>query len=145
MERFDLTQEKIAERLGKNRSSIANILRLLSLTPYVQQELREDRISLGHAKLLVPIREVERQKQICDVIYERQLSVRDTEKYIQLLEEPKKIKEKQSLNPFYKEIQENLQRVLGTKVSVSKGKKKGKIEIEYYSDEELERILDKIK
>lgn len=145
MERFDMTQEKIADRLGKSRSSVANILRLLSLTPYVQQQLREDKISLGHAKLIVALRSVGLQKQVCDAINERQMSVRETEKYIQLLVEPKKAKETPQINPFYREVQENLQRVLGTKVSISKGKKKGKIEIEYYSDEELERILDIIK
>lgn len=145
MERFDMTQEKIADRLGKSRSSVANILRLLSLTPYVQQQLREDKISLGHAKLIVALRSVALQKQVCDAINERQMSVRETEKYIQLLVEPKKAKEIPQINPFYREVQENLQRVLGTKVSISKGKKKGKIEIEYYSDEELERILDIIK
>lgn len=145
MERFDLTQEKIADRLGKNRSSIANIMRLLTLTPYVQQQLREDKISLGHAKLIVSLRSTSLQKQICDAVIDRGLSVRDTEKYIQAMTEPKKEQTVTKANPFYKEIQENLQKVLGTKVSISKGKKKGKIEIEYYSDEELERIINRIQ
>ncbi|MGL4736408.1 MAG: ParB/RepB/Spo0J family partition protein [Cellulosilyticaceae bacterium] len=145
MERFDLTQERIADRLGKSRSSIANILRLLTLTPFVQQQLREDKISLGHAKLIVGLRNAALQKQVCEAIVEKGLSVRETEKYIQLLVIEKKDKKAEPVNPFYKEIQENLQKMLGTKVSITNGKKKGKIEIEYYSDEELERIINRIQ
>lgn len=145
MERFDLTQERIADRLGKSRSSIANILRLLTLTPFVQQQLREDKISLGHAKLIVGLRNTALQKQVCEAIVERGLSVRETEKYIQTLTADKKEKKAEPVNPFYREVQESLQKTLGTKVSITKGKKKGKIEIEYYSDEELERIINRIQ
>lgn len=145
IERFDLTQEKIADKMGKSRSSIANIMRLLSLTPHVQQQLREDKISLGHAKLIVSIRSTALQKEVCDAIIEKELSVRETEKYILLATEPKKEREVIQSNPFYKEVQESLQKTLGTKVSITKGKKKGKIEIEYYSDEELERIINRIQ
>lgn len=145
MERFDLNQEEVADKVGKSRPSVANILRLLKLNPYVQEKLRENEISFGHARALLSIKEGKVQKELTDMIVEKQLSVRDVEKYIQMLakkaDESKDKGEKQAHNPFYREIQENLQKLFGTKVSISKGSKKGKIEIEYYSDDELERII----
>lgn len=145
MERFDLTQEQVAEKVGKSRTAVTNIMRLLKLTPYVQEKLREDAISYGHARAILGVKEIKLQKQLTDLVIEKQLSVREIEKYIQNLSSDKdkkqKNKEKELYNPFYREIQEDLQRVLGTKVAISKGAKKGKIEIEYYSDEELSRII----
>lgn len=147
MERFDLTQEEVADKVGKSRSSVANIIRLMNLTPYVQEKLREEMITFGHARAILSIKDKKLQKQITDYVLEKQLSVRETEKYIQSLYDmkPKAKKTDKLANPFYKEIQENLQKMLGTKVIISKGAKKGKIEIEYYSDEELERILQYIQ
>lgn len=145
MERFDLNQEEVADKVGKSRPSVANILRLLKLHPYVQEKLRENEITFGHARALLTIKEGKVQKELTDMIVEKQLSVRDVEKYIQMLskkaDESKEKSEKQGYNLFYREIQENLQKLFGTKVSISRGSKKGKIEIEYYSDDELERII----
>ena len=145
MERFDLTQEQVADKVGKSRSAVTNILRLLKLTPYVQEKLREDEITYGHARAILAVKDIKVQKQLTDLVIEKQLSVREIEKYIQNLLSSKDKKEtnkkKDIYNPFYREIQENLQKVLGTKVAISKGVKKGKIEIEYYSDEELSRII----
>lgn len=145
MERFDLTQEQVADKVGKSRTAVTNIMRLLKLTPYVQEKLREDAISYGHARAILAAKDIKLQKQLTDLVIEKQLSVREIEKYIQNLssnkDKKKKDKEKELYNPFYREIQEDLQRVLGTKVAISKGAKKGKIEIEYYSDEELSRII----
>lgn len=143
MERFDLTQDEVADKVGKSRPSVANIMRLLKLNPYVQEKLREDEITFGHARALLAVKEPKTQKQLTDIIVEKQLSVRDVEKYIQTLEKNKdeKKKEKELYNPFYREIQEGLQKLLGTKVTISKGAKKGKIEIEYYSEDELARII----
>lgn len=145
MERFDLTQEQVADKVGKSRTAVTNILRLLKLTPYVQEKLREDAISYGHARAILGVKEIKLQKQLTDLVIEKHLSVREIEKYIQNLaidaDKKKKNKEKELYNPFYREIQEDLQRILGTKVAISKGAKKGKIEIEYYSDEELSRII----
>ena len=91
------------------------------------------------------VKDIKVQKQLTDFVIEKHLSVREIEKYIQNLLSSKDKKEankkKDIYNPFYREIQENLQKVLGTKVAISKGTKKGKIEIEYYSDEELSRII----
>ncbi|ADZ85933.1 ParB/RepB/Spo0J family partition protein [Cellulosilyticum lentocellum] len=145
MEHFDLTQEQVADKVGKSRTAVTNIMRLLKLTPYVQEKLREDAISYGHARAILAVKDIKLQKQLTDLVIEKQLSVREIEKYIQNLssikDKKKKDKEKELYNPFYREIQEDLQRVLGTRVAISKGAKKGKIEIEYYSDEELSRII----
>lgn len=143
MEQFDLNQEEVADKVGKSRPSVANIMRLLKLNPYVQEKLRENEISFGHARALLAVKEAKVQKELTDMIVEKQLSVRDVEKYIQTLANKKENKkqEKELYNPFYREIQEGLQKLFGTKVSISKGNKKGKIEIEYYSDDELARII----
>lgn len=144
MERFDLTQEEVADKVGKSRPAVANIMRLLKLTPYVQEKLREEEISFGHARAILSISDIKTQKQITDLVIEKKLNVRETEKYIQALlkVDEKPSKDKSMYNPFYREIQENLQKILGTKVIISKGSKKGKIEIEYYSEEELSRIIE---
>lgn len=143
MDRFDLSQEQVADKVGKSRPSVANIMRLLKLNPYVQEKLREGEITFGHARALLAVKDLTVQKQLTDTIIEKALTVREIEKYIQELANKKKKSkdEKPAYNPFYREIQEDLQRLFGTKVSISKGAKKGKIEIEYYSDEELSRIL----
>lgn len=143
MDRFDLSQEQVADKVGKSRPSVANIMRLLKLNPYVQEKLREGDITFGHARALLAVKDLVVQKNLADIIIDKALTVRETEKYIQeLANKKKKIKdEKTAYNPFYREIQEDLQKLFGTKVSISKGAKKGKIEIEYYSDEELSRIL----
>ena len=143
MDRFDLSQEQVADKVGKSRPSVANIMRLLKLNPYVQEKLREGEITFGHARALLAVKDLTVQKQLTDIIIEKALTVREIEKYIQELANKKKKSkdEKPAYNPFYREIQEDLQRLFGTKVSISKGAKKGKIEIEYYSDEELSRIL----
>lgn len=143
MEQFDLNQEQVADKVGKSRPSVANIMRLLKLNPYVQEKLRENEISFGHARALLAVKEAKLQKELTDIIVEKQLSVRDVEKHIQDLAKKKENKkqEKELYNPFYREIQEDLQKLFGTKVSISKGAKKGKIEIEYYSDDELARII----
>jgi len=147
MERFDLTQEEVADKVGKSRPGVANIIRLLNLTPYVQEKLREDAISFGHARAILSIKEIKVQKQVTDYVIDKKLSVRETEKYIQALMRTKESKQsdKEKYNPFYREIQENLQKIFGTKVTISKGAKKGKIEIEYYSDDELARIIELMK
>lgn len=143
MDRFDLNQEQVADKVGKSRPSVANIMRLLKLNPYVQEKLREGEITFGHARALLAVKDLTVQKQLTDIIISKALTVRETEKYIQELANKKKKSkdEKPAYNPFYREIQEDLQKLFGTKVSISKGAKKGKIEIEYYSDEELSRIL----
>lgn len=146
VEEFTLTQEEVSEKVGKSRSSVANIMRLLNLSPYVQEKVLDGAISYGHARAILGINEAEIQRKITDQVIASQLSVRETEKLIQKLSQPKKEKPKPPApNPFHREIQEGLQNKLGTKVQITQGKKKGKIEIEYYSEDELERIIHLIQ
>ena len=148
METFELTQEELANKIGSSRSTVTNMLRLLKLTPFVQEKLREDEITYGHARAVLVIKDVHLQKEATKFIIQKELSVRETERYVQKLLEVKdneKAKKEALYNPFYREIQENLQSLLGTKVAITNGKKKGKIEIEYYSEDELSRIIDLIK
>lgn len=144
MERFDLSQEEVADKVGKSRPTVSNIMRLLKLGPYAQEKLREGLITIGHAKVLLTVKDAQVQKELVERIMDQVLTVRELEKYIEELEKnkSKKNQKKPESNPFYREIQENLQKILGTKVSISKGTKKGKIEIEYYSDEQLTRIIE---
>lgn len=146
VDEFSLTQKEVANKVGKSRSSVANIMRLLNLSAYVQEKLSDNAISYGHARAILAINDEKLQEEITDEIIASQLSVRETEKLIQKLNEPKKDKvEKPEQSPFYRELQEGLQNALGTKVQISQGKKKGKIEIEYYSEDELERIISLIQ
>lgn len=145
MERFDLSQEEVADKVGKSRPSITNIMRLLKLNPYVQQKLRDDEITFGHARAILSIGDMEQQRKVVDLVIDNNWSVREVEKYIQNSKQLKKPEKKAVMNPFYREIQENLQKTLGTKVVISQGKKKGKIEIEYYSEDELARIISMIQ
>ncbi len=139
---FSLKQEEIASKMGKSRSAVANMMRLLKLSPYVQECLLDNAISYGHGRAILAIEDEDLQQEIADEIIANELSVRETEQLIQKLTRPVKEKTKGDIpNPFYREIQEGLQNFLGTKVAIKKGKKKGKIEIEYYSEDELERII----
>ena len=158
MERFDYTQEEVAQRVGKSRSEVTNLMRLLKLTPDLQQKLRDEVLSYGQARALLPIKDIALQKEAAEYIIEQELTVRETEKYVQnlltKLEKSNQVKEdsrtkeeieKAQVNQiFIKEVQEGLQKSLGTKVSIVQGKRKGKIEIEFYSNDELERIINKI-
>lgn len=146
VEEFSLTQEEVSGKVGKSRSSVANIMRLLKLSPYVQEKVSDGAISYGHARAILGVDDKKAQQDLADEIIANQLSVRETEKLIQKLSQPKEEKpEAPAPNPFYREIQEGLQDILGTKVKITKGKKKGKIEIEYYSEDELERIIQLIQ
>ena len=143
---FGLKQEDVASKVGKSRSAVANMMRLLKLSPYVQERLLDNAISYGHARAILSIEDSHIQQEIADEIIANQLSVRETERLIQKMMTPKEEKKEfVSPNPFYREIQEGLQDLLGTKVAIRQGKKKGKIEIEYYSEDELERIIHLIK
>ena len=147
MEEFGLKQDEIAERVSKSRTAVTNSMRLLKLDERVQQMIIEDMISTGHARALLAIEEKDQQYELANMIFDEKLSVREVEKLVKSLKNPKKVKEKKVVeNSFvYTNLEEKLKEVIGTKVSISsKGKGKGKIEIEYYSDEELERVFDMI-
>lgn len=146
---FSLKQDEVAERVSKSRTTVTNSMRLLKLDERVQQMIVDDMISTGHARTLLAIENHEEQYNLANKIFDEKLSVRETEKLIKELKNPKKEKEKEKKvveNDFiYKDLEEKMKTVMGTKVHVNPKKKgKGKIEIEYYSDEELERIFELI-
>ncbi len=144
---FKLKQDELAERVSKSRTAITNSMRLLKLCPKVQEMLIEEMISSGHARALIPIEDAKEQETVAQEVFDKKLSVRETEALVKKLlkDEPeKKEKEKNTTeNIIYKDIEEKIKGIIGTKVSIQKKtKKKGKIEIEYYSPEDLDRILD---
>lgn len=145
---YSLTQEEVAEKVSKNRSTIANSLRLLKLCDEVRQMIIEDKLTTGHARALIPIEDAELQTEAANFIFDNKLSVRDTEIYIKkLLSIPKESKENivatNDLSIFYNDIESRLKDILGAKIAIkSKNNDKGKIEINYYSQDELERITE---
>lgn len=144
---FSLKQDEVAERVSKSRTTVTNSMRLLKLDERVQQMIVDDMISTGHARTLLAIEDHEEQYNLANKIFDEKLSVRETEKLIKELKNPKKEKEKKVIEHdfIYKDLEERMKTVMGTKVHVNpKTNGKGKIEIEYYSDEELERIFELI-
>ena len=145
IEEYGLTQEMVAERIGKSRPAITNALRLLSLPQKIQEYLIEGRLTSGHGRALLGIQNEEVQMEVAELIIKNDLSVRETERAIQRLNDKDKEKKGKNQKPGYIiDIEEKLEESLGTRVVISPGKKKGKIEIEYYSNEDLERIIEKI-
>ena len=147
LEEFHLKQDEVAERVSKSRTAVTNSMRLLKLSPRVQQMIVDDMISTGHARALLAIDDEEQQYQLANRIFDEKLSVRETEKLVKALKNQKKeVKKQKSEHTFvYDNIEEQMKNIIGTKVSVNpKANGKGKIEIEYYSEEELERIYDLI-
>ena len=142
---FKLKQDEVAERVSKSRTAVTNSMRLLKLDEKIQQMIIDEMISTGHARALLAIENKEEQYNLATRIFDEKLSVRDVENIIRQMKNPKKVVEKKPVeNAFiYKDLEEKMISVMGTKVNVNqKGKGKGKIEIEYYSEAELERIFD---
>lgn len=147
IQEFELTQEEIANRVSKNRATITNSMRLLKLDQRVQQFLVDGQISSGHARALLGLDEGEKQYQAAKRIIQENLSVRDVEKLVKLLNRPEKEKKQPEngpdINLIYRQIEDKLKTIMGTKVIINrKDKNKGRIEIEYYSQEELERLIE---
>jgi ParB family chromosome partitioning protein len=142
--RLKLTQEEAADRLGKSRPAIANALRLLHLSGKIQDLLADNKLSAGHARALLALTDEKQRDELAAVIIEKDLSVRETEKLIQRLGKKKeKVKVQQKPN-YILDIESELEESLGTRVQICPGKKKGIIEIEYYSNEDLERIIERV-
>lgn len=143
---FGLKQDEVAEKVSKSRTTITNALRLLKLTEKVQQMLIDDMLTTGHVRALISIENPDLQYEAAQYIFDKKLSVRETESYVRrlLTTKPATVKDEKTeedLSFLYKEIEERLKNVLGTKTSIkTKSKNKGKIEIEYYSVDDLERI-----
>ncbi|MBE3554495.1 MAG: ParB/RepB/Spo0J family partition protein [Thermicanus sp.] len=149
MERFKLTQEELAKRMGKSRSLVANFLRLLNLPEEIKEHVSRGTISMGHAKILVAVGDPYLQMELVKETINNGLSVRDLEERVQELGSgKKKIRKevkKREADLYYKGIEERLRERFGTPVSIRPGKKKGKIEIIFLTIHDLERILDKIE
>lgn len=147
---FGLKQDEVAKRVSKNRSTITNIMRLLNLSEPVQTMVIEEKLSNGHARALLAIEDEELQEEAANKIINEQLSVRETEKLVKKLlnQKPKKEAnntEEKDLSFLYKDIEEKLKYKLGSKTTIkAKNNEKGKIEIEYFSQEELEHIMELI-
>ncbi len=139
-----LKQDEIAEKVSKSRSAIANALRLLQLDSRVMEMLVEEKISTGHARALLAIKEGEKQYDVAIEVFDHDLNVRETERIIKkiLAPDPKKEKKKVDSDPIVSAIEKNIEEILGTKVKIQNKKNKGKIEIEYFSNDELERIVE---
>lgn len=150
MKDYGLTQEEVAKVVGKSRSYIANTIRLLNLDENTKNHIQEGKISSGHGRALLSIDNEKERENVTKEIIDKKLNVRDTER---LAKEVKEIEKKENIrrdqisssfskDPIISDIEENLMQYFGTKVQISKGRNKGKIEIEYYDDEDLNRILD---
>ena len=149
---FNLKQDEVAERVSKSRTAVTNSMRLLKLNEKVQQMVIDDMITTGHARALLGIEDLERQYATAQKIFDEKLSVREIEKLVKKIQQEKEevpANKTQKLDPkmeaIYHDLEEKMKAVLGTKVSINqKDEKKGKIEIEYYSMDELDRIIDLI-
>ena len=145
VDEFGLTQEQVAQKVGRARSTVANSLRLLDLTPTVQAALADGRISEGHARAIAALQGRE-QETILQVVIARELSVRQTEELIRRMREqhaPAPLAPSEP-DPDTERVEEDLRRALGTKVSLARTRRGGRIVIEFYSDEELGRLYDRL-
>lgn len=151
LEEFHLKQDEVAERVSKSRTAVTNSVRLLKLSDGVQQMIIDDMLSTGHARALIPIEDKELQLQIAQRIFDEKLSVREVEKIVKAILNPEKEKDKkeeipQSIQYIYQDIENRLKERLSRKVAISsKGKSGvGKIEIEFYSNDDLDRLIESL-
>jgi ParB family transcriptional regulator, chromosome partitioning protein len=146
IDEVNLTQEEVADRMHKERSTVTNYLRLLKLPPTIQQAVRENKLSMGHAKCISGIAHIEQQLYVFSEIKLKKLSVRQTEALVAQVNNPQKKstdKVKQSLPPAYQKIQDTISSQLSTKVKLDRNKKgAGTITIEFYNDNDLNRIME---
>ncbi|MBP3952609.1 ParB/RepB/Spo0J family partition protein [Bacillus suaedae] len=148
MSHLKVTQEQLSKRVGKSRPHIANHLRLLQLPNVVQQFISDGKLSMGHGRALLGLKEKQKLSILLEKVLQEKLSVREVEALVNQLNEhvPRETKRKKIvLSPFLKERQDVLRSRLGTSVLIKPGKKKGKIEIDYFSDDDLERIVQMLE
>lgn len=146
IEEFNITHEDLSKRVGKDRVTITNTLRLLKLPEDVQEYVIKEELSAGHARALLALDDIIYVKGLCIKIIQKGLSVRETEVIVNNIKSGKfRTKRKPMVDPHQRAIEDELKRIFGTKVKIYHGKKGGKIEIEYYSHEDLERILELLK
>ena len=146
MDEFHLKQDEIADRVGKSRTAVTNSMRLLKLSAKVQQMLVDEMITAGHARAILAVSDMEKQESLAMRVFDEKLSVRETEKLVKAVLAPPKEKKSHSYSAedaAYENLEEKMKSIMGTKVLIHRKKNdKGKIEIEYYSRDELERIID---
>ena len=146
LDEFHLKQDEVADRVSKSRTAVTNVMRLLKLESEVQQMLIDDMITAGHARALLGISDRELQIKIANKVFDEKLSVRETEKLVKSILESKKekpMKKDTAEDAIYESLEEKMKGIMGTKVIINRKKNnKGKIEIEYYSRDELERIIE---
>jgi ParB family transcriptional regulator, chromosome partitioning protein len=141
---FELTQEQVAQRTGKDRSTVTNFLRLLKLPREVQQMVLEDRLSMGHARAILGIEGAGEQRKLAEETIKYGWSVRQVEKVIAGLKSPAEPQKMRRVDPNVRAATETLERSLGTRVRIVQKGKKGRIEIEFYSQEELQRLYERL-
>ena len=147
IDEFNLKQDEVADRVGKSRTAVTNSMRLLKLTDKVQQMLIDEMITAGHARAILAISDKEKQETVAMKVFDEKLSVRETESLVKRMQEPPKTEKKSKFttaeDAIYESLEEKMKSIMGTRVQIHRKKKdKGKIEIEYYSKDELERIID---
>jgi len=141
---YEMTQDELSKTIGRSRSAIANSIRLLSLCDPIKSFVINGELSSGHARTLLAVEDGELQKKIAGEIIKNQLNVRETEKLVKKLLSKKTREKIKNNNEQYIEIEEKLKNIFGTKVKIMHGNKRGKIMIEYYSNDELDRILEMV-
>ena len=146
MDKMSLTQEELAKKLGKSRPYIANSLRLLKLPIEIKNKLEQGLISVAHARTLLSLKTKKTMVEVCDLVIERKMSVRELEEYVVKLLKPKEVKKTKAKDIFIEEQENILKKRLGTSVTIKQGRnKKGKIEIEFKDNDEFERIISLFK
>ena len=147
IDNFNFTQDVVAQQVGKSRTTITNILRLLTLSQEIQDSISSGEFSMGHARTILGLKDSSAQKKFWKKTLSKSLSVRELESLVRIESEgqPHKKKTTQTSNPYVAVVEEDLQKTLGTKVRITAQKKRGKIVIEYYSPDDLERIVNIIK
>ena len=145
VDEFSLSQDGVAEKMGKSRSVVANTLRLLNLPVEIQRAVAEGKISEGHAKALLAIENPEKQRAVFDLIIKEELTVRETEQKVRSVSVKPYVRSAAPLNPQILERTEHLTQILGTKVKISPSGKGGKVIIEYYAPEDLDGLLKRLE
>lgn len=148
IKRFEFTQEQVSNALGKSRAYIANSLRLLKLPEKIQNMIIEGRISAAHGRTIITIKDEKKQIEVCDKIIRNGLSVRAAERLTEKIKDdarPERKKRKPSVNAEIAAVEDELRKIFGTKVNINGKASTGKIEIEYYSVDELNRLIDMLR
>ena len=139
--KFEYTLDKVGQMMGKDKTTISNSLRLLTLSEDIRQFVEEGKISTGHAKAILALVSEAKRKKIVRTILRKGISVRETEQLVKRMSEIK-TKQTKTKDPELQQVEESLQHRLGTKVNIHQGKKRGRIEIQYFSNEDLQRLLE---